>query len=154
MLYLTNWDMNHLLALVFSPEEKWTGQLLVQKITQVWPVGTNRVWEMLVHVEFPPVGNPLHVGGCEGITPKCPQIPCDGGNYPKWGEEEAILYDFFIELGERWFHSIKNPLGRPLFLLKTSRKKSWVDQFFEEMFHPDEQRCPLLEDLGVGLPGI
>ena len=46
-------------------------------------------------VEFPVGTSPrAHGGGCEGITPKCPQIPWDGGIYPKWGEEEAILYDF------------------------------------------------------------
>ena len=40
---------------------------------------------MLVHVDIIPSGQiviPLHGGGCEGTTsPKCPQIPCDAGNY-------------------------------------------------------------------------
>ena len=41
--------MNHLLALVFSPEEKWTGHLLVQKITQVdcGDFECGRCWFML-----------------------------------------------------------------------------------------------------------
>ena len=33
-------------------------------------MGTNRVWEMLVHVALPVGNSPLHGGGCEGITPQ------------------------------------------------------------------------------------
>lgn len=131
-----------LLALVFFTRGKVDWSSAGAEDHTGWPVGTKRVWEMLVHVEFPVGTSPrAHGGGCEGITtPKCPQIPWDGGNYPKWGEEEAILYDF---VHRAWWKMIpfdkKSPWQACTIVcpLKTSRKKSWVDHDFEEMFHPD-----------------